>query len=110
MVLIYSIDELKKRVEPVAKKYNLRAVYLFGSYARNEATGESDIDLLIDRTDAKVKSLFEMGELYNDLCQSIGKEVDLLTIHALLQDGDNERTPWFAETVMKERIPIYFLK
>lgn len=105
--MVYSIDELKKRIVPVAKKYNLRAVYVFGSYARNEATDQSDIDILIDRTDAKVKSLFEMGALYNDLCESIGKEVDLLTTHALFQDSDNERTPWFTETVMKERVPIY---
>ena len=105
--MVYSIDELKRRVAPVAKKYNLRAVYLFGSYARNEASDESDIDILIDRTDSKINTLFEMGGLYNDLCESIGNDVDLVTTHALLQDSDNERTPWFTENVMKERIPIY---
>ena len=106
-MLIYSIDDLKRRVEPVAKKYNLSAVYLFGSYARDEATDESDVDILIDRTDAKVVSLFDLGELYNDLCESIGKEIDLITTHSLFQDGHNERTPQFNEIVMKERVPIY---
>ena len=105
--MIYSMDELKRRIVPVAKKYNLRAVYLFGSYARNEASDESDIDILIDRTDSKIKSLFEMGGLHNDLCESIGKDVDLITTHALFQDGGNERAPWFTETVIKERVPIY---
>ena len=105
--MIFSMDELKRRIEPVAKKYNLRAVYLFGSYARNEASDESDIDILIDRTGSKIKSLFEMGGLYNDLCESVGKDVDLITTHALLQDGDDERTPWFTEIVIKERVPIY---
>ena len=105
--MIYSIDELKRRIEPVAKKYNLRAAYLFGSYARNEASDESDIDILIDRTDSKIKSLFEMGGLYNDLCESIGRDVDLITTHALFQDNGNERTPWFTETVIKERVPVY---
>ena len=105
--MIFSMDELKRRIAPVAKKYNLRAVYLFGSYARNEASDESDIDILIDRTGSKIKSLFEMGGLYNDLCESIGKDVDLITTHALFQDGGDERSPWFAETVIKERVPVY---
>jgi predicted nucleotidyltransferase len=69
-------NELKKRIAPVAEKYRLNAVYLFGSYARNEATDDSDVDVLVDRTDSKVKSAFDMGGLYNDLCESICKEVD----------------------------------
>lgn len=47
--MIYTVDGLKACVSPIAKKYGLRAVYLFGSYARNEATEDSDVDLLIDR-------------------------------------------------------------
>ena len=47
-MLPYSIDEISRRVAPVAKSYGLPAVYLFGSYARGEATPESDIDLLVD--------------------------------------------------------------
>ena len=46
--LIYTIDELKQKIVPIAARYNLPAVYLFGSYARNEATEESDVDILID--------------------------------------------------------------
>lgn len=30
---VYSIDEIRRRVSRVAKKHNLKAVYLFGSYA-----------------------------------------------------------------------------
>jgi predicted nucleotidyltransferase len=105
--MVYSIDELKKRVAPVARKYDLRAVFVFGSYARNEATDGSDVDVLIDRTDSKVKSMFDMGGLYNDLCDSIGKEVDLVTTYALTQDGEHDRTPWFTENVMRERVSIY---
>jgi predicted nucleotidyltransferase len=105
--MIYSIEELSKRITPVAKKYNLRAVYVFGSYARNEATEDSDIDILIDRTDSRVKSLFELGGLYNEICESIGKEIDMLTTHALLQDNDDDQPPRFRENVMKERVPLY---
>jgi len=105
--MIYSIDELRKRIAPVAEKYNLRAVYLFGSYARNEATESSDVDVLVDRMGSKVKSLFDMGGLYNDLCDSIGKEVDLITIQTLEQESTQQRTPWFVENVRTEMIKIY---
>lgn len=55
--MIYSTEELKKRIAPVAKKYGIRAVYLFGSYARNEATEQSDVDILIDRAGSAVRGL-----------------------------------------------------
>ena len=40
--MIYTLDEIKSRVLPVIQKYNIPAMYLFGSYARGEATEESD--------------------------------------------------------------------
>lgn len=105
--MIYSLEELKNRIVPVAEKYHLRAVYLFGSYARNEATDDSDVDVLIDRTGSIVKSAFDMGGLYNDLCESIEKEVDLVTTYALTQDSTRDRTPWFTENVMRDRVLIF---
>lgn len=100
--MIYSIEELKNRITPVAKKYNLRAVYIFGSYARNEATDSSDIDVLIDRDGSTVRSAFDMGGLYNDLCESIGKKIDLVTLQTLEQKSTQERTPWFVENIRTE--------
>jgi len=105
--MIYSIEELSKRIAPVAKKYNLRAVYIFGSYARNEATDDSDVDVLIDREGSSVKSMFDMGGLYNDLCASIGKEIDLVTTQTLEQDSTKERTPWFVDNLQREMMKIY---
>lgn len=105
--MIYTVAELKQRITPVAKKFNLKAVYLFGSYARNEATDESDVDVLIDRTGSTVKSMFDMGGLYNDLCESIGKEVDLITTYALEQKSTRQRTPWFVDNVQKDMVKIY---
>lgn len=46
--MIYTAEEIRRGITPVAVRYRLKAVYLFGSYARGEATDESDIDLLID--------------------------------------------------------------
>ena len=48
MVTLNKVEEIRRRITPVAVRYRLKAVYLFGSHTRGEATDESDIDLLID--------------------------------------------------------------
>lgn len=105
--MIFTIDEIKNRVKPVAEKYALRAVYVFGSYARNEANADSDIDILVDRTGSNIKGMFDMGNLYNDLCESMGKEIDLVTTQTLSQPSTKSRIPHFVENLDNERIQIY---
>ena len=51
----------------MVQAYGIRSVYLFGSYARNEATEQSDIDLLVDTSGTALRSLFSLGQLYCDL-------------------------------------------
>ena len=43
---IYTIDEIRQIVKNLTVKYDIENVYLFGSYARGEATEKSDIDIL----------------------------------------------------------------
>lgn len=45
---IYTIEEIKEKVISIATNYNLKSITLFGSYARGEATKDSDIDLIIN--------------------------------------------------------------
>ena len=39
------IDIIKQKIKPVAEKYNLVYVWLFGSYAKNMQTDNSYIDI-----------------------------------------------------------------
>lgn len=105
--MTFSIDELKQKITPIAKKYDLRAVYLFGSYARHEATEQSDVDILVDRAGSKIKGLFDMGALYEELSASVGKQIDLVTTQTLEQQSTRERTPLFVSNVEAERVKIY---
>ena len=45
----YTIEEIKEKAIPIAKKYGVKTLWLFGSYARGEADSESDVDFIIDR-------------------------------------------------------------
>ena len=105
--MIYTIDELKRIIGPIAQKYEIPAVYIFGSYARNEATENSDVDILIQRKGSKIVSLFDLGSLYNDLDEELGIGLDLITEDSLTQDDVMRRTPWLLENLNRERVAIY---
>ena len=104
--MAYTADEIKKKISPIAEKYQLQSVYLFGSHARNEATDISDLDVLIDTTGSIVTGWI-IGGLYNDLCETFGGSVDIITTNALAQDAEDDRAPWVTENIMKDRILVY---
>jgi predicted nucleotidyltransferase len=107
MSVVYTIEQLKERIAPLAIKYGLPAVYVFGSYARGEATENSDVDILIDKTGSSIISLYDRAALYNDLNETLNKSVDLVTTSGIEQDIVKEMTPWFAENLKRERIALY---
>ncbi|MCR0205942.1 nucleotidyltransferase domain-containing protein [[Clostridium] innocuum] len=45
--MVYSISDLKNLIIPIIKKYKAENAILFGSHARNQATSDSDIDLIV---------------------------------------------------------------
>jgi predicted nucleotidyltransferase len=96
---IYTISEIKNIIAPIAKSGKVDKVYLFGSYARNEATWKSDIDLLIDGE--KVETLIDLGGLYGDLEEGLRKPIDLVMLDAL--DDDDE----FFKEIKKDEVEIY---
>lgn len=49
---IYTIEEIKTITYKIFKKYNIKEAYIFGSYARGEATRNSDIDIIIKKDDS----------------------------------------------------------
>ncbi len=71
-----SIEQIKKEIVPILKKYHVNRAILFGSYADGKAVKNSDIDLYID-TDDKLKGL-DFVELLEILVETLGKDVDLI--------------------------------
>ncbi|MFA6978041.1 MAG: nucleotidyltransferase family protein [Ignavibacteriaceae bacterium] len=75
----YSSDEIidiLKGHRALLKKYSVIRIGLFGSFARNESTATSDIDLLVDFED---KSFDNFMNLADELENLFGRKVDLLT-------------------------------
>ena len=103
----FNLDRIKTLITPVAKKHNLRSVYVFGSYARNDATQDSDVDLLIDRDGSDIHGIFGMNALLNEFKETLKKDVDLVTLQSLRQESTVRNNPDFIENVTKERVKIY---
>ena len=107
VLMIYSIYEIQQRIAPVAKQYGVKAVFLFGSYARGEAREDSDIDLLVDTSGTNLRTLLSLGALYCDLEAALQKPIELITVSALEQRAQMPSEEMFKETVMKERLNVY---
>lgn len=105
--MIYTLEEISRRVRPVAEKYKLNAVYVFGSYARGEAREDSDVDLLIDTTGADLSGFFAIGGLYSDLEDALGKELSFVTLDSLEQPVRCKSDVYFRENINRERRKIY---
>ncbi|MDX9744212.1 MAG: nucleotidyltransferase family protein [Arcobacteraceae bacterium] len=67
---------LKEHYSEFKDMYNIDSLYLFGSYARNEQSENSDIDLLVDFK--KTPDLLTFIELEEYLSNSLQKTVDLV--------------------------------
>ena len=102
--MIYTLDEIKKRILPVIEKYDIPAMYLFGSYARGEATEESDLDFLVDTTGTGLTSLLTLGALYCDLEEVFQKSIDLITVRSVMHNVVTESERSFRGTIIRERV------
>lgn len=101
---VYKIEEIAEKVRPIAERYGLAKVYLFGSYARGEATEESDIDLLVDAENVHGLKFFG---LYEDLREAFDKEIDLVTMGQIEENRDNPLHKRFVREVELDSREIY---
>lgn len=104
----YSIEQIKEKIAPIAKKHGIPAVYLFGSYARGTETDLSDLDLLIDTEGTALKSLFALGGLYSDLEEAFEIPIDMVTLDSLKPSHTlGPDSPEFRENVLREKVMVY---
>lgn len=68
------IKFLSENREHLSERFSITQVALFGSYARDEATEDSDIDILIDTKVKDAKNRFYLKEY---LSQNLNRDVDV---------------------------------
>ena len=71
-------DILKKNEMDLIKRYGISKIGVFGSYIRNEAREDSDLDILVEfKRDTDI-GLLKFVELENYLSDLLGVRVDLV--------------------------------
>ncbi len=89
--------EQKNIILETLKPFNPSYVGLFGSYARNEETKESDIDLVYDFKSNY--SLFDLIDLQEALLKKLNKEVDLVSLRFM--------KPYFKKYIANDIIVLF---
>ena len=92
------LDEIKVLVSSLVKKYNAESAILFGSYARGEATRESDIDIIIvGGTNFSALDVLAFGE---ELRVLTNKKVDAFELREVEQNTE------FYQNILREGVKI----
>ena len=92
------LQYLKMNKELFMKEYSIREIGIFGSYARNEQTENSDIDLIIDMPKG-TENIFEKRlALINLISKHFSKPVDVCHQRAI--------KPIFRDMILKDVIYV----
>ncbi len=94
---VYSLEEIRNIISPIAARYGVSKVYLFGSRARGDNEPDSDYDFLISRGD--INTIISHMEFVYDLEDAFGVHVDVVT-----DDMDDRE---FLNMIKEECIGIY---
>ncbi len=77
MGVLELLRQRRNEILKLASQHGARNVRVFGSAARGEADGDSDIDFLVELEPDR--TLFDLGALLMDLQDLLGRKVDVVT-------------------------------
>ena len=87
---IYSIEDIKNMVYEILANTEVEKAILFGSYAKNKPTKNSDIDILID-SKGKIKGL-KFFAIVDKIREKLDKEVDVIEKLEIDKNSKIEKT------------------
>lgn len=90
-----NLDNIKKKIRPILKKYGIKKAGIFGSSARGESV-VNDLDLLV-KIDKKI-SLLEFIGIQQELEDKLGMKVDLVEYDAI--------KPALKDDILREVEPV----
>lgn len=91
-----ALPAIRDEVRRVATAHGAGNVRVFGSVGRGEQGASSDLDLLVDMEEGR--SLFDLIALANDLEESLGVDVDVVTEASL--------SPYLRDRILDEAVAL----
>jgi len=96
------IEELLEEIKTISKSNsNIQATILFGSYAREQAHAQSDIDICMIITNEKLQN--QIPNQILNLEKKYDKNINILITTPTLKDLDRQ----LVETILREGIVLY---
>lgn len=74
--MLKAIDILRSHKQEIKRRFAVRRIGLFGSFARGEETKTSDIDILVEFEDPTFRNFMNLAFYLEDI---FSRRVDLLT-------------------------------
>ena len=98
--IVPSINDISVELTKICKDSSIKKVWVFGSYARNEADLDSDLDLIVDLDNALEIERFDT---------ILGMDTDILTLKSYdsKRQSDLRFNKRFVDRVDRERILVY---
>ena len=94
---ILDLEYIKEKCDSVFSEYTVHYCFLFGTYAKGNAVGTSDVDLLVS-SDVKGLKFYGMVE---KLRTSLHKKVDVLSLEQLRDNLE------LTDEILRDGIKIY---
>ena len=102
---MYTRQELANQIIPLLETFPVKRSAMFGSYARNEQTPESDIDLLLDLDVDKTHPFIDyVYDLLSLIESKVKLSVDFITVNSLkdnpsvsFKEKIDQESWWFYE-------------
>jgi uncharacterized protein len=95
-----TIEDIKRVADTACRDFDVKRLDAFGSAARGTSVASSDVDLLVEFRDPEHRPAKRFFGLLHRLEDSLGCQVDLLTLDGL-------RNPYFRKRVLGERVLVY---
>lgn len=96
---IYTIDEIKAILKKVLENMPVYNVILFGSYAKNTADSNSDLDLVIDTKETLMG--FKLYSLITKIEEEFNKQVDAFEKAEIIENSKID------EEIKKTGVVVY---
>ena len=100
---VYSLEEIKERLNPVFRAYHVRKATLFGSYARRCAHKQSDLDILVD-SGLRGLSFFS---LLAEVRSALAKKVHMFDVYYLKRTPPTETIRNIDKEITHEGVILY---
>lgn len=92
--------QYKEKIIPILKRYNVPKAAFFGSFVDGRFTEKSDVDILVLPPEGM--SLLDFVGLKQDIEDTIGKDVDLVSYNGL--------SPYLKDNILSEQQVFYETK